>query len=61
VLEDVGIAEPNFGPPLWSMMPSSISRECATRSRMSGAYDAEVARIDLGNHTFGEYLALRQC
>jgi hypothetical protein len=32
----------------------------AAGSRISGAYDAEIARIDLGNHAFGEDFALRQ-
>jgi hypothetical protein len=32
----------------------------AASSRISGAYDAEIARIDLGNHAFSEDFALRQ-
>ena len=32
----------------------------AACSRISGADDAEIARIDLGNHAFSEGFALRQ-
>jgi hypothetical protein len=32
----------------------------AASSRISGADDAEIARIDLGNHAFSEDFALRQ-
>jgi hypothetical protein len=32
----------------------------AASSRISGADDAEIARIDLGNHAFSKDFALRQ-
>jgi hypothetical protein len=70
VLEQVGIAEPKHGhgarAPRFELSRCGIVEEGAfhvrgaASSRISGSHDAEIARIDLGNHAFSEDFALRQ-
>jgi hypothetical protein len=44
---------------VWDFEESMLHVRVAARSRISGAYDAEIAWIDFGNHALGEDLALR--